>query len=78
MPPRKRSKRRVSTPAGDDDGMDIDVPTPDVEEPNETPTPEYDILKDPWTDEQEIALFKGIIRWKPNGTVILQANARMF
>lgn len=67
MPPKKKAKatqRAVSTPAPDDDAMDVDAQTPEVEESNE---PEYDILKDPWTDEQETSLFKGIIRWKPNG-----------
>ncbi|KIN08576.1 hypothetical protein OIDMADRAFT_100306 [Oidiodendron maius Zn] len=67
MPPRKKAKRGVSTPVGDDDGMEIDAPTPDVEEANEPSAAAYDIVKDPWTDEQETALFKGIIRWKPNG-----------
>lgn len=75
MPPKKRSRRGVSTPARDDDGMEIDAPTPDVEEQNEPPTPAYDILKDPWTDEQETALFKAIIKWKPNGNVILKVKA---
>jgi MRG-binding protein len=71
MPARNRAKRGVSTAAGDEDAMDIDAPTPDVEEPNEPSTPAYDILKDPWTDEQETALFKGIIKWKPNGNGVL-------
>jgi len=67
MPPKKKAKasqRGVSTPAADEDTMDVDAPSPEVEESNE---PAYDILKDPWTDEQETSLFKGIIRWKPNG-----------
>lgn len=28
---------------------------------------EHDIVNDPWTDEQETALLKGIVRWKPVG-----------
>ena len=75
MPPRKKAKRGVSTPVGDDDGMEIDAPTPDVEEANEPSAPAYDIVKDPWTDEQETSLFKGIIRWKPNGNGIQLIHA---
>ena len=41
-----------------------------------TPTPvamspgadEEDVLNDPSTDEEEIGLFKGLIRYKPTGT----------
>ena len=29
------------------------------------------IIDDPWTDEQETALLKGIVRWKPVGELIL-------
>jgi hypothetical protein len=70
MAPKRKTRagaREVSTPTADVDGMDIDAPTPEVEEPKGPPTPAYDILKDPWTDEQETSLFKGIIRWKPSG-----------
>jgi MRG-binding protein len=75
MPPRKKFKRPISPPGPDDYGMDLDAPTPDVEEPNEPPAPAYEILKDPWTDEQETALFKGIIRWKPNGNGVPWTSA---
>jgi hypothetical protein len=47
--------------------MAIDPPTPKVPESKEPTQPKYDILKDPWTDEQESSLFKGLMRWKPNG-----------
>jgi len=66
MPPRKKARvtaQKVSTPTQDEDSMVVD--TPDTE--NISKKPEYDALKDPWTDEQEISLFKGIIRWKPAG-----------
>jgi DASH complex subunit ASK1 len=65
MPPRKKTKgstQAASTPAADEDAMVADAPQ--VEEPVK---PSFDILKDPWTDEQETSLFKGIIKWKPAG-----------
>lgn len=66
MPPRKRARESVgttSTPAADEDSPMVDVP-----ESHTSPAEDdYDILKDPWTDEQETSLFKGIVRWKPAG-----------
>lgn len=65
MPPRKKTRTITqvpATPTVDEDAMDIDPPATE-----ETDKPAYDILKDPWTDEQETSLFKGIIRWKPAG-----------
>jgi hypothetical protein len=70
MPPKKKAKTAaaVSTPTADEDAMVIDTPQPQkAEEPQK---PAYDILKDPWTDEQETSLFKGIIKWKPAGELI--------
>jgi hypothetical protein len=67
MPPRKKARtvtvQKASTPAQDDDSMAVDTPETEV------PAKKLgnDPLKDPWTDEQEISLFKGIIRWKPAG-----------
>ncbi|QIX00629.1 hypothetical protein AMS68_006146 [Peltaster fructicola] len=55
MPPRKRA--RVSEAAS---------PTQKTPEPPIKPTDE-ELLNDPWTDEEEIGLFKGLIKWKPTG-----------
>ena len=64
MPPKKKTRASVAaalTPAEpDEDAMIID--TPQAEE-----APSSDTLKDPWTDEQETSLFKGVIKWKPAG-----------
>lgn len=65
MPPRKKAKAAPSTPIADEDSMVIDSPTPKAH----AKEPEYDILKDPWTDEQETSLFKGLMKWKPNGEI---------
>jgi MRG-binding protein len=67
MPPKKKAKgvaAAASTPAADEDAMKIDTPGPQAAESQKEA---YDILKDPWTDEQETSLFKGIIKWKPAG-----------
>lgn len=39
------------------------VTTPVAKKDLETP-----LVLDPWTDEQETSLFKGIVRWKPVGS----------
>ena len=67
MPPRKKAKPAPSTPVADEDAMVIDSTTPKASESNEPDQPKNVILKDPWTDEQESSLFKGLMRWKPNG-----------
>jgi len=64
MPPKKKAKPAPVT-ATDHDAMSIDTPTPKVVA--ESSLTKYDILKDPWTDEQETSLFKGVMKWKPNG-----------
>ena len=70
MPPKKKGKgavRAASTPV-DEDAMVIDSPAAETPKPVEEPTkPNEDLLNDPWTDEQETSLFKGIMKWKPNG-----------
>jgi MRG-binding protein len=70
MPPRKKARgstRAASTPVPDDDSIMADAPTS-----NASPSKaSYDILKDPWTDEQETSLFKGIMRWKPAGACLV-------
>jgi len=69
MPPKKKAKASIqasSPPAADDESMVAASPIKPAEEQQK---PQYDILKDPWTDEQETSLFKGIIKWKPAGRV---------
>jgi MRG-binding protein len=66
MPPRKKARataQKASTSAPDEDSMVVETP----ETETISKKSEHDPLKDPWTDEQEISLFKGIIRWKPAG-----------
>ncbi|KFY15834.1 hypothetical protein V492_01727 [Pseudogymnoascus sp. VKM F-4246] len=67
MPPRKKTRGggRIASTPGHDEGDSMAVDTP--EEPESPQKPEYDPLQDPWTDEQETSLYKGIIRWKPAG-----------
>lgn len=71
MPPKKKGKgtaRAASTPVADEDAMVIDSPAAETPKPIEEPAKRNDeLLNDPWTDEQETSLFKGIMKWKPNG-----------
>lgn len=60
MPPKKKLR--------------LNAPTENPQSPANTPsegapqrTPSYDLVTDPWTDEQETALLKGVIKWKPVG-----------
>ena len=63
MPPKKKAKSTAaSTPAPD---VDENAMVIDTDAPSELPKP--DPLQDPWSDEQETSLFKGIIKWKPCG-----------
>lgn len=86
MPPKRKSKasglaevstpKAASTPARDDDTMDVDTPqAADTPRAADTPTaskpslpPASEILNNLWTDDQESSLFKAVIRWKPSGT----------
>lgn len=75
MPPRKRaargSLRNASTPTLDEDSTIAETPEASfVASPTK---PGFD-PKDPWTDEQETSLFKGIIRWKPAGALQKHIN----
>lgn len=67
MPPRKKAKRAHSaTPQGDTTAQSS-ANTPDSSDSAGKPDTEYDLVADPWTDEQETALLKAIIKWKPVG-----------
>lgn len=71
MPPRKRTKTTHAAP-----------PTPPSQAKTPTPADDADeqLLNDPWTDDEEIGLFKGLIKYKPTGTTrqsrVMQ-NARL-
>lgn len=59
MPPRKRQRVSPTPPS------QPKSPTPAESPP--APTDKH-LLNDPWTDEEEIGLFKGLMQWKPTGT----------
>ncbi|KAL4934590.1 uncharacterized protein BDV17DRAFT_10424 [Aspergillus undulatus] len=60
MPPRKKPKLNSQ-------GENAQSPANTPADGDAQRTPSYDIVSDPWTDEQETALLKGIIKWKPVG-----------
>lgn len=67
MPPRKRARGQTtaaSTPARDDDAMDVDTPREAHSSPVKEEMSGFNAM---WTDDQVSSLFKGVIRWKPAG-----------
>ncbi|KAK5175157.1 uncharacterized protein LTR77_000294 [Saxophila tyrrhenica] len=62
MPPRKKAK--VSHAASPTPTSQPKTPTPAESSPNKAAE---QLINDPWTDEEEIGLFKGLMRWKPTG-----------
>ncbi|KAI9718588.1 MAG: hypothetical protein M1812_004039 [Candelaria pacifica] len=67
MPPKKKARvpsRAASTPSSE--GQLKVAPTP-VSGTTPKKSEAADVLQDPWTDEQETSLFKGMIRWIPTG-----------
>ncbi|KAJ5127018.1 hypothetical protein N7448_007797 [Penicillium atrosanguineum] len=67
MPPRKKAKRAHSATPQDEAAAQSSANTPGSSESAGKPELEHDFLSDPWTDEQETALLKAIIKWKPVG-----------
>lgn len=71
MPPKKKP-RLAEAPSEPETNNGQTSNTPASGESSGKPeTEEYDIVADPWTDEQETALLKAIIRWKPVGSFLL-------
>ncbi|KAF2402059.1 CT20-domain-containing protein [Trichodelitschia bisporula] len=64
MPPRKRAR---VTPLTDTHKTTSNTTTAAPAAPTPTTQATADILTDPWTDDEEILLFKSMIRWKPTG-----------
>lgn len=78
MPPKKKAKgtaRAASTPVADEHAMVIDSPTVESKAVQEPAQRNDELLNDPWTDEQETSLFKGIMKWKPNGMFDFDSSA---
>lgn len=62
MPPKRRTRGATPAQEIDENAMVIDTP-----EPASTTATKAELGNDPWTDEQETSLFKGVIKWKPAG-----------
>ncbi|KAK5138565.1 hypothetical protein LTR08_000153 [Meristemomyces frigidus] len=62
MPPRKRVKVAAASPTPTSQPKS---PTP-AASPPARPSADH-VVHDPWADEEEIGLFKGLMQWKPTG-----------
>lgn len=79
MPPKKKSRAAAQatatpTPAPTDDAMEIDAPESGPAATQEAVRKTNEC----WTDDQVASLFKGVIRWKPAGTLQYQPLAHSF
>lgn len=74
MPPKK--KPRVTGPAEPENNGPAASNTPGSGESSAKPETDYDLVADPWTDEQETALLKAIIKWKPVGSCPMKLLCR--
>lgn len=63
MPPRKKARRAASTPSR----QAAEHVVEEAPEPMDIDSGKEDFALDAWTDEQEISLFKSMVRWKPVG-----------
>lgn len=67
MPPRKRAKRDHSSTPQERPKLGTGTYKTRASPSDVKFDGEYDLLDDPWTDEQETALLKAIIKFKPVG-----------
>lgn len=67
MPPRKRAKRDHSPTPQERHRWGSGTYKTRTSPSDAKFDGEYDLLDDPWTDEQETALLKAIIKFKPVG-----------
>ena len=65
MPPRKKQKAAEASEA---ENGHASPNTPAPRDSASKPDTDYDLVADRWTDEQETALLKAIIKWKPVGS----------
>jgi len=72
MPPRKRA--RVSQAASPTPASQPETPTPVEGSPTKVAEHNHN---DPWTDKEEIGLFKGLIKWKPTGMRLAHHLSRL-
>jgi len=64
MPPKKRA--RISQASTPQPKAAAEVTPAATDNSPDKP----DNLKDPWTDDEEILLFKSMMRWKPTGALL--------